>query len=362
MAEPGAIKLKTAITFFAGAGGACAGLEQAGFEVTWANEYYGPIADIWQLNHPAATLDRRDILELPIEDIPDADLHWYSPPCQLYSKANRNRTGGTDREDVSIAQKLGAIIMAKLPEAIVIENVPGYARSHSFEYLLIILSHCGYNVSWSVLNAADYGTPQNRKRLILVARLSGAAALPHPTHGDESRFICEVGFQSSKTQGVATLNELRDNLSLSSLLPYIGWHEAISDLFPSMQPTKVSQPQQTQLERRGLADCSEPLLLQLTGYYKQHGPTILFSHEPIWTITAHMAHDGKVGKSGFSSFRSPATVLADVQALRVDRLCLARFQGFSDSYRWGPIESVNCRGIGNAVPPPLSKAIGLSLK
>jgi DNA (cytosine-5)-methyltransferase 1 len=323
--------LKTAITFFAGAGGACAGLEQAGFEVTWANEYYGPIADIWQLNHPSATLDRRDILELPIGDIPDADLLWASPPCQLYSKATHNRTGGTDREDISIAQKLGAIIMAKLPEAIVIENVPGYAKSHSFDHLLTILSYCGYNVSWSVLNAADHGTPQNRQRLILVARLNGVATLPPPTHGDR-------------------------------LLPSIGWFESIADLFPSMQPTKISQPQQAQLERRGLADYSEPLLLQLTGYYKQRGPTILFNHEPIWTITAHMAHDGKAGKNGFSSFRSPATVLAEGQALRVDRRCLARFQGFPDSHRWGAIESVNCRGIGNAVAVPIAKSIGLALQ
>jgi len=323
--------LKTAITFFAGAGGACAGLEQAGFEVVWANEYYGPIADIWQLNHPAATLDRGDILELPINDIPGADLHWYSPPCPEHSAAKHNRTGGTDREDISIAQKLGAIIMAKLPESIVIENVPGYARSHSFEYLLTILSLCGYNVSWSVLNAADYGTPQNRQRLILVARLNGLATLPPPTHGDR-------------------------------LLPRIGWLEAISDLFPSMRATKISQPQQAQLERRGLVDHPKPLLLQLTGYYKQRGPMILFGHESIWTITAHMAHDGKSNKNGFPSVRSPATVLVEGQALRVDRRCLARFQGFPGSHRWGKIEAVNCRGIGNAVPPPLSKAIGLSLR
>jgi DNA-cytosine methyltransferase len=219
--------MKNAITFFAGAGGACSGLEQAGFEVIWANEYYSPIADIWQLNHPSATLDRRDILEIPIEEIPDADLHWYSPPCPEHSLAKHNRTGGTDREDISIAKKLGAIIMAKLPEAIVVENVPGYAKSHSFDYLLTVLSHCGYNVSWAVLNAADYGTPQGRQRLILVARLNGVATLPQPTHGDQfcegqvvphkiqaskipqpshgdqTRFICEVEIQPRKMQGIA---------------------------------------------------------------------------------------------------------------------------------------------------------------
>ena len=47
--------------------------------------------------------------------------------------------------------------------------------------------------------------------------------------------------------------------------------------------------------------------------------------------------------------------------LRVDRRCLARFQGFPDPHRWGPVVSVNCRGIGDAVPPLISKAVGLTL-
>jgi DNA (cytosine-5)-methyltransferase 1 len=364
--------LKTAITFFAGAGGACAGLEQAGFEVAWANEYYGPIADIWQLNHPAATLDRRDVLELPIEDIPCADLHWYSPPCPEHSAAKHNRTGGTDREDVSIAQKIGAIIMAKLPEAIVIENVPGYARSHSFEYLLAILSRCGYNVSWAVLNAADYGTPQTRERLILVARLSVIAALPQPTH--------------SKTQF--------DQIQLFGprLLPWVGWYEATADLLPSLQSTKLSVPQMAELERRGLLarpsmqlvdgkansygssitcraenepaytitanagtrQVSRIVLVQLTGY-RQSGPAVKFQGDPVFTITASMAQDNK------GSARSPATIATAEEVLRVDRRCLARFQGFPDSHRWGEIESVNCRGVGNAVAVQLAKAVGLAL-
>ena len=369
--------MKTAITFFAGAGGACAGLEQAGFEVIWANEFYSPIADIWQLNHPSATLDRRDILKIPIEDIPDADLLWASPPCPEHSLAKYNRTGGTGREDTSIAKKLGAIIMAKLPEAIAVENVPGYAKSHSFEHLLTVLSHCGYNVSWAVLNAADYGTPQSRQRLILVARLSAIAALPQPTHSQcQSNQIPLFG---------------------DRLLPWVGWYEAIADLIPSMQSAKLSGPQLAELERRGLLGCpqlidgkangygnsitvraaNEPaytitantgtrqvsriLLVQLTGYHNSRGPTVKLADEPVFTITASMAHDGKLNKNGFPSVRSPATVLAHGQALRVDRRCLARFQGFPDSHRWGPVESANCRAIGNAVPPVVSRAIGLNL-
>jgi DNA (cytosine-5)-methyltransferase 1 len=370
------IKL-TAITFFAGAGGACAGLEQAGFEVIWGNEFYAPIADIWQLNHPEAILNRSDILELYYRDIPSSDLLWASPPCPEFSRAKKGRTGGTDKENTLIAQQLAVIIRLRKPPAVVIENVPDYAKSKSFKCLLLHLRAEGYSITWSVLNAADYGTPQTRQRLILVARLDGPAVLPSATH---SRY------QS---------NQL--SLFGDRLLPWVGWHESIADLLPKLQPAKLSIPQMTELLKRrillesqlidgkansygssvtiraanepaytitanaGTRQVSRILLVQLTGYHNSRGPTLKLEHEPVFTITASMAHDGKCNKDGFPSFRSPATIFAGLQTLKVDPHCLARFQGFPDSHRWGPIKAVNCRAIGNAVAVPVARAIGLAL-
>jgi DNA (cytosine-5)-methyltransferase 1 len=365
--------LKTAITFFAGAGGACCGLEQAGFEVIWGNEYYGPAGDIWAANHPNAALDRRDIHDILYRDIPKADLLWASPPCPEFSVANPSRTGGTDREDISIAQKLAVVIRAKRPPMVAIENVPGYANSRSFACLLRHLKAEGYSVAWAVLNAADYGTPQTRQRLILVARLGAKAVLPSPTHSKHHA----------------------DQIPLFGprLLPWVGWYEAIADLLPSMQPTKLSGPQSRELERLGLLlepvlvdgkankygssvttrsakepaytipaghNVSKVVLVQLTGYHDRQ-PAIKLQHEPIWTITASMANDGKVNKSGFPSYRPPATVATGGQVLRVDYRCLARFQGFPDSHKWHEVAAVNARAIGNAVAVPVARAVGLSL-
>jgi site-specific DNA-cytosine methylase len=275
-----------------------------------------------------------------------------------------------------IAQQLAVIIRLRKPPAVVIENVPDYAKSKSFKCLLLHLRAEGYSIAWSVLNAADYGAPQTRQRLILVARLDGSAVLPSATH---SRY------QS---------NQL--SLFGNRLLPWVGWYESITDLLPSLQSTKLSSPQLAELERRGLVDgpllidgkansygssvtvraenepaytitanagtrqVSRIVLVQLTGY-RQSGPAVESQHEPVFTITASMAHDGKCNKSGFPSVRSPATICAGGEVLRADERCLARWQGFPDSYRWGLIKSVNCRGIGNAVAVPVARAIGLAL-
>jgi DNA (cytosine-5)-methyltransferase 1 len=363
----------TAATFFSGAGGACAGLEQAGFDVVWGNEYYGPAGDIWQANHPNATLNRSDIHDLLYRDIPKADLYWLSPPCQLFSRANPNRTGGTVKEDISIALKVAVIIRANKPRMVAIENVPDYANSKSFARILVHLAAEGYSVTWAVLNAADYGVPQTRRRLILVARLDGVATLPTATHSQYHA----------------------DQMSLfgERLRSWVGWHEAIADLLPSMRPAKLSGPQLRELERLGLLlepvlvdgktndrgssvtirsakepaytipaghNVSKVVLVQLTGYHNRQ-PAIKLQHEPVWTITASAANDGKANKNGFPSYRPPATVVTGGQVLRVDFRCLARLQGFPDSHKWHEAAAANARAIGNAVPVQLAAAIGRSL-
>jgi DNA-cytosine methyltransferase len=362
-----------AVTFFAGAGGACKGLEQAGYKVIWANEFNPDAADIWRSNHPTGILDPRDILDLPIADIPDADVHWYSPPCQLYSLANPNRNGGTEEEDTRIAQKIAKIIKAKRPAAVIIENVPGYANSKSLPIILDALESIGHTHKSLVLNSADYGTPQTRQRLII--RSSGGKLGPiAPTH--------------SKTQS----NQM--SLFGDRLLPWVGWYEAIEDLLPTLRSGKLTEPQQQELERQGLLNhalidgkankygssnsdraADEPaytitasagtrqiskiVLVQLTGYYDR--PAIKLAHEPVWTITASQGHDRRVRKNGHSSFRSMASIALPDQVLRPDVRCLARWQGFPDGYVWSPVDSVSAKAIGNAVAVNVARAAGLSL-
>lgn len=328
--------MPAAITFFSGAGGACAGLEQAGFKVIWGNEFYGPIADIWKANHPAARLDRRDILKIHPRTIPKADLYWFSPPCPEFSSAKRNRSGGTDREDTAIAQKIAAIILSNKPKSVVIENVPGYKRSKSLPIIYSALAAIGHEWQANVMNSADWGTPQTRIRLII--RASARVSPLLPTH------------DAKQWQQLPLFGD--------RLLPWVGWQQAIADILSTLPETYLSENQKTAIRSLGVAP--QNLLVQRTGYYNQRGPTIRSAQQPSWTITASQSSDSKENKNGLPSWRSPATIVQGDRILQINRPCLARFQGFPDSHIWGESEAINCRAIGNAVPVQLARAVGIS--
>jgi DNA-cytosine methyltransferase len=369
----------TAFTFFSGAGGACTGLSQAGFTIVGGNEYDPLIAAIWRANHDAP-LDTRSILDIDPATLPDADLYWFSPPCPEFSVAKIGRTGCTDNEDTSIAKKIAKIITAKKPRFIAIENVEGYAQSKSLEIIHAALKQCGYIFRQDILNAADFGTPQTRSRLILRAELGAIQKRLVPTHSKDANLDQQTLFGHQ-------------------YLPWVGWYDAIADLFPSMKLTHLTDRQIEQIKIKKILpagilvdgkankngttitirDDSDPaytvtassakqlsrvVLVQRLGYSMKRRNHVRKSHEPVWTITASASSDGKKNKNGVPSWRSIATVAiggdTELIALAVDRRCLARFQGFPDDYRWGQHESINCRAIGNAVATQVAKAVGKS--
>jgi DNA (cytosine-5)-methyltransferase 1 len=316
--------MQTALTFFSGAGGMCAGLAQVGFEIIGGNEWDAPIADIWDANH-SVKCDRRSILDIPVAELPYADLYHFSSPCQAYSQANSKRP---PVEDTAIAEKIAAIIThGLLPRWVTIENVPLYRNSQSWDIIATALSVAGYSVEWEVLNAYDFGSPQSRKRFIARASLCG----------------------------------------LGPLIPSeekIGWDIALAPTVNSLRQTNFSRGQGREFlktnPKAGL------YLAQRTGYSVKNGPQLIPRGQPSWTITAAMAHDGKKNKEGFPSFRSPATIIdwqnsrISWKAWEVRSLGLAALQGFPGNWLWPGAESTAAKAIGNAVPIQLARAIGLS--
>ena len=189
----------TALTFFSGAGGMCNGLDQAGFEIIGGNEWDDQIADIWDSNHDVKC-DRRSILDIPTASLPYADLYHFSPPCQLHSQSNPNRTTGTDCEDTAIAEKLADIIInGPLPRWVTVENVPLYQRSKSWQIIACALSVAGYSVVPSIVNAYEFACPQRRRRFIVRASLKSLKALVPSTK--------KVGWDSVLLPTIETLRQ-----------------------------------------------------------------------------------------------------------------------------------------------------------
>jgi len=169
---------------FAGVGGFRLGLESTGhFDVVWSNQWEPSTkkqhaslvyaARFGEQNH-----SDRDIASVPTEDIPDHDVLVGGFPCQDYSVAStlKNAKGLIGKKGVlwwSIHRILSE--KQKKPDYLILENVdrllksPSQQRGRDFAIMLKGLSDLGYVVEWRVINAADYGMPQRRRRIFILA-------------------------------------------------------------------------------------------------------------------------------------------------------------------------------------------------
>lgn len=156
-------------SFFAGCGGLDLGFEQAGFDVIWANEFDPSIHKTYRYNHSKTILNTQDIRELEISSIPDCDGFIGGPPCQSWSLGGKMK--GLDDERGKLFLDYIRIIKIKGPKFFIIENVAGIISDRhfkTFHNFIYILSQAGYNVKYSVMNAADYGVPQDRIRVFII--------------------------------------------------------------------------------------------------------------------------------------------------------------------------------------------------
>ena len=156
------------ISLFAGAGGLDLGFKKAGFDITWANEYDKTIWDTFEHNFPETYLDKSDIRK--IEDLPTDNIDGVigGPPCQSWSEAGSLR-GIDDPRGKLFFEYLRILDLVK-PKFFLAENVVGMLHKRnraSLEYIVESFSK-DYLVEFQLLNTADYGIPQDRKRVIIV--------------------------------------------------------------------------------------------------------------------------------------------------------------------------------------------------
>lgn len=159
------------VSLFSGCGGLDKGFELAGYERVWANDFDKDAQAIFKLN--LGDIDPRDIREVPEDEIPECDILTAGFPCQPFSNAG-NRKGVYDSRGTLYLECL-RIIESKHPKVVLFENVKGLLSSKHqngkrlIEVIQDDLEKLGYIVNYKVVNASDYGVPQNRERMILVA-------------------------------------------------------------------------------------------------------------------------------------------------------------------------------------------------
>lgn len=177
----------TAVEIFAGGGGLAVGLERAGFRPVAAIELEPHAAATFKANHPEVQVFKQDVREISGQSLLDlaggkVDVLAACPPCQGYSSL----TSKWRRKDIrnELVSEVARLAEEMLPQAVMVENVPGLAKKGwpLLSDLIRRLEALDYVCNWGVLQVADYGVPQMRRRFVLLAGRGFRIEMPSASH------------------------------------------------------------------------------------------------------------------------------------------------------------------------------------
>lgn len=332
----------TKVTYFSGGGLEVLGSMAAGCDPVDAVEFDSNIASVYADNIGKVTCAR-------VEDVnpkqwDGVDCFGASPSCKSFSQANVN--GAEHAQDLSASAAVSLFIKTVRPKYVIVENVSAYRHSVSFANICKTLDECGYGYDSELLNFANIGVPQSRRRLILRAVRGGRVPAIVHTHN-------EFG-----TGGLAR---------------WCGWYAAIEDIVHTLPESKFAPWQEVRLREQ---ECKETFLM-MTGNTNIDNPTgsgMMRIHEPANTVVAghhslqsraylvgdqYATFDGndeqlpQIAYDTDPSFtvtsNKPAAKyrasLAPGRVVKMTIQAMGRFQTLPDSYRGATMEI-----IGNGVP------------
>lgn len=321
----------TLIDLFAGCGGLTRGFLDSGhFRSVFAVEWDADAAATYRANFGD------HVFSGPIERVdrfPDVDVVVGGPPCQGFSPLNMRRVGLERR--TLWREYLRALEEAE-PEIFVMENVPQLLRSAEYQAFRRAAAKLGFSVIGEVLNAADFGVPQTRRRAIVIGSRLGAPSLPAQTHRSGSEV--SSGMQAWRT--------VRDAIGDLSPTPTgKDWHNPRSP-----RPISVERYEAIPGEGEGRFELAErrPEITPACWLRKKSGSTDVFGRlwwdRPAYTIRTEFYKPEK-GRYLHPAEHRPITVRE-----------AARCMSFPDDFQLPTDQSMTsiARQIGNAVPSRLA--------
>jgi DNA (cytosine-5)-methyltransferase 1 len=202
------------ISLFSGAGGMDLGFINAGFDIVWANDFFKEAVESYKKN-----VDERivygDITKIDSSEMPDEiDLVIGGFPCQGFSVANTKRSMKDERN--FLYKEMLRVIRDKKPKFFVAENVKGILSMKKGKVIEMIkkdFRSLGYEVDARLLNAAEYGVPQARERVVIIGNRIGVNnPYPKPTHWVDSKtYETKKGLKAPVTveQTIGFLSDVR---------------------------------------------------------------------------------------------------------------------------------------------------------
>ncbi len=213
------------IDLFAGGGGLSEGLKQAGFKVVSAVENNDIAAETFRHNNKDAVIFEQDIRFVSGKEIlkqcklnrGELDLLAGCPPCQGFSSLTLKYNENDERN--SLISEVSRLILELEPKAVMVENVPGIIdKGHPFlDKFIKTIEKQGYIVNYDVLQVADFGVPQDRRRFVLLAGKGFEIKIPKATHSKTGK----NGLPKWKTVKEA-FTGLEEPISLKSSISYGG--------------------------------------------------------------------------------------------------------------------------------------------
>jgi DNA (cytosine-5)-methyltransferase 1 len=334
------------IDLFAGAGGLTAGFKSAGFEPVFAVEIDKAAAETYRSNFDpngrvlTDPTETGHVFACPIEEIeffPSAEVIVGGPPCQGFSPLGKNRDDHSRAALNSLWEEYLRAVKQVRPLIFVIENVPEFLKSDQFATFLGTFDSDealdDYVVEYRVLNAADYGVPQRRRRGIVIGSRVGAPIWPVKTNGPDA----------DPPVPYATVQDWIGDLPIEPTNEDMHW---------SRNPTAVSMERYRAVpvggNRFDLA-VNRPDLLPNCWRNKKTGTTDVFGR--LWADRPALTIRTEFFKPEKGRFLHPTAHRP------ITHREAARLQSFPDEFVFTGSKIEIAKQIGNAVPAKLGEAV-----
>lgn len=342
------------IDLFAGVGGLSLGFENCGFDVVLANEYDASIAAAYEYNHKKTKMICGDITSLDLDKIfakynGKVDVVIGGPPCQGFSQKGQRKTIHDERN--FLFKYYVKVVELTKPRYFVMENVPnllttegGYFRKEIEE----LFNSMGYHLKMGVLNASDYGVPQNRRRAVILGKLGAPAPdLPAPSNVP-----------------VTIWDAISDLAYLNS---GEGEEEQEYRFTPQSEYQENLRSGNTMLYNHVATKHSDLALERLAMIPPNAGREVLPEEhltKSIYSGTWSRMRRDEISVTITTRFDTPSSGKFTHPFL--DRAITvreaARIQSFPDSFRFIGNKGSQMKQVGNAVPPLLASAIASVIK
>lgn len=302
------------VSLFSGGGGLDLGFEEAGFTPAVCVDNDPVACKTLSYNRPEWNVVCDDIRNFDATPYAGTDVVVGGPPCQGFSSAGK---GNPDDPRNYLWREYMRVVDEVQPRAVVLENVSALTHKRNGDHLTGIMDNLrskGYTFAYGVLNAADFGVPQARKRLIVIGVKDGAVSLPSPTTADAPVSVWEAISDLADTQPNANINHQPNT------------HAAhVVERWTALSPGETDPSY-----RRARLDKDRPsVTIRAGGGYGPNGDHLGGFHPPIHPTLPRQ--------------------------LTVREA--ARIQSFPDDWHLCGPKTIQGRQIGNAVPVKLAAAI-----